>query len=169
MRDDRSKWPPAPADFSRLESDAVVVTHSNVGRQYLISGPSVVQDMKGEIGWPDVAQTGEYVLRTRRDQTLHVGGPAQETGWIGTRGLAISDMTAGYCVFSLSGTGAFALLSRGAELDLARPSRSVARYMWGMNTILYRHKVSDSYRLHVERGLAPALYQIFVHQIHFSD
>lgn len=157
MRDDRMKWAALPETFLPVTRDRVAVTSCDVGRQYLVSGISAVAHGNAS-GWPDVVTNRAYRLQISRDQSLHVGGDAQPAGWQADVSLAVSDMSDGYHVFQVSGPAAFDLLCRGAELDLQMLSHSVARQLWGMHVLLYRHTSDSTYRLHVERGFAMALF-----------
>lgn len=156
MRDDRHKWQPVPDEFPPLTYATVSVSVCNVGHQYLLSGLSVSTHNTGS--WPSILQGEKYTLRLRRDQILEVGGTGRDTGWHSDHAFAVSDMTDGYQVISVSGTGAFDLLCRGAELDLNIASGSVARHLWDFSALLYRYEHAQSYRIHIERSNANALY-----------
>ena len=142
-----------------MTGQAVSLSSSHVGHQYVVSGLSI--DATENIaagGWPDVITGREYALHLARDRVLQVGGAPRATGWDPERGQAVSDMTDGYCVFTLAGERAFDVLCRGAELDLRQQSRSVARLLWGMQVFLYRHETDTTFRLHIERSDAQSLY-----------
>ena len=159
MRDDRLKWAPVPDPLEAISGEAVSLAPCHVGRQYLVSGVSIATQDAFVGGWPTVITGEDYTLRIARDQVLQVGCTSRTTGWDAETSHALSDMTDGFEVFEVTGARAIDVLQRGAELDLNHSSRSVARDLWGMRVLLYRHGSEETFRLHIERSHAHALYQ----------
>lgn len=156
MRDDRNRWN-APGSLGLpLEGPGVTVTPVTDLQQVLISGPDVRRSFATLVEWPDVAQGGSYTLSLRRDRVMVIGGPARTEGWQESSQQAVTEMSDGYEVLDIAGPAAFDLLRRGAELSLTSPSRSVARLLFGMGTILYRHGSESTFRVHVGRSQAEA-------------
>jgi len=122
--------------------------------QTLISGPAVLQGTEG--GWPGVVTGQTYRLALRRDRVLEVGGDACTPGWDRTQDAAFSDATGLYAVFDLEGPAAFDLLTRGTEVSLGVPSRSVARQLFGWDVLLYR-RGAERFRLHIGPAHAEGL------------
>ena len=161
MRDDRMKWTALPEVFLPVRRDGVVITPRDIRRQYLVSGVST--GTHGDSAeWPDVVEGDAYAVRISRDQSLRAGGDAIPTGWQAKTLQAVSDMSGGFQVFDVTGPLAFDTLCRGAELDLNLPSPSVARRLWGMRVLLYRHGNDTTFRLHVERSFAMPLYAALI-------
>ncbi|TDK50560.1 hypothetical protein [Antarcticimicrobium luteum] len=157
MRDDSRKWDAPPDDSQPLTGMGMTVARVWPTRQLLISAPDVLARMPGA-GWPDVVTGAPYTLCLRRDRVLEVDGPAREEGWDGVQ--AVTDVSDAYAVFRIEGPQALALCRRGTEVSLARPSRSVARQMFGLSAFLYPWENEERFCLHVPRAHAQALWQM---------
>lgn len=165
MRDDKNRWDAPRAMGARITAEGLSITPLSLSRQTLISGTGVLGQIGGEYGapvrWPDIASGTPYALSLRRDRVLLVEGPQMADGWHADRGQAISDATGAYLVFELSGPRAMDLLKHGTEISLASPSASVARPLFGIGTLLYRHGKPETFRVHVARGHGEALWKAF--------
>lgn len=167
MRNDNARWRPAqgmdrPA-FSVSNIDLRLVRPR---RQTLISGPYAkalaLAGVKAATGWPDIASGTPYAVRLRRDRILLVDGPALRDGWHEAAGVAVSDMTDGYAVIELAGSGALSVLRRGTEISADMPSASVARGFGGYATLIYAFKAEDRFRLHLPRGFLEGFWALMV-------
>lgn len=157
MRDDTGRWD-APRADQPLDADGVSLRPARIVRQVLVSGRHALRRTALPlVEWPNVAAPRDgLALCLRRDRVLEVDGPARTDGWDGEAGLAVSDVTDGLAVFDLGGPRAFDILRRGTEIGLDRPSRSVARVLFGLDVLIYRTD-EDVFRLHVPRAAAEAL------------
>jgi len=151
MRNDNERWdPPSPVAFA---SKGVVLEAALLPVQHWVSGSSVLGRYKDSlVSWPDVAEAEDYALVLRRDRILFVGAVDQPPGYSETTSLAVSDVSDAFDVVDVSGSNAFACLRRGAELDLARPSKSVARRLFGVEVALYRFGEPERFRVHIPRA-----------------
>ncbi len=165
MRDDSKRWDAPRAMGAAITAEGLAITPLSLPRQTLISGAQVLRQLGGQYGapsgWPDIASGTPYALALRRDRVLLVDGPQMADGWDAATGWAISDMSGAYMVFELTGPRAMGLLRRGTEISLARPSASVARPLFGLGTLLYRHGDGETFRIHVARGHGEALWKAF--------
>ncbi len=160
MRDDSGKWDRLPPVDAVIDAPGVVIRRVAVVRQVLISGPDVLAQVDGPmVEWPGVVEAESYALSLRRDRVLWVNGPEMAEGWDAARNWAVSDVSDGYEVIEIAGTGALALLCRGAEVSLDQPSRSVARLLFGLGAFLYRAGDVQTYRAHVGRAQAAAFWK----------
>lgn len=150
MRDDSQRWAPAEMPSDPITGVGVQINVLPWARHVLMSGANVLQHCKMPLAsWPDVIDGETYGLTLRRDRVIIVNGPLVADGWDADTGQAVSDMSDGYRVIEITGERAFDLLKRGTELDLNAPSRSVARMLFGIEALIYRHGNPDRFRLHV--------------------
>ncbi|WP_373051404.1 hypothetical protein [Thalassovita aquimarina] len=164
MRDDRHRWAAHDGRWPRFDAQGISLATTEPERQTLISGPSILSHYPGAIEWPDIATDDSYSLCLRRDRILRVNGLEMPDGWNQEREQAVSDASDAYTVFDLSGPKALDLLKHGAELSLQKPSRSVARNLFGFGVFLYRYGAEDGYRLHVPRAQAHPAWQTLTRQ-----
>ena len=159
MRDDRRKWPEVNRTVWPLDVWGAVLSPAAVIRQTLVSGaPESDPPQQPAIAWPGIVRSDEsYALQLSRDKRLVVNGPPAPEGWDDTANVARSDASDAYAVFDLRGPRALDLLSSGAELSLAQPSRSAARLLYGLPVILYRCDTEDGFRLHIDSARQDAL------------
>lgn len=165
MRDHVLKWPEL-ADWSRAEINAggLIARPVRVGDQLVASGDlgafgrDTGLDPEG-VGALGLATGPVYTVRLARDRLMAVGAPpgAVAAGW-NSAGYAVTAMSAALQVFELSGAGALALIRRATTLDPAAPGRCAVVSFAGINVSLYRHGQADTFRLHVDRGLAAYLW-----------
>ncbi len=159
MRDDSKRWADLQGRSAGIEAPGLIVKPLELARLTLVSSPKVLTQTKLPlVEWPDVVTDAAYALSLRRDRVLEVNGPARRDGWDDKAGLAISDITDGYVQVELAGENALALLRRGTEIDLATPSRSVARLLFGMGVFVYRYGDETTYRLHAASAHGEALW-----------
>lgn len=157
MRNDTAQWSP-DVGFARnkVTTGSVTLAQLEPARQTLVSGPYqaalALAELGGATGWAEPAQGETYALRLRRDRILVVNGAELADGWHDAAGLAVSDMTAGYSVFEITGNGAFDVLRRGTEISLETPSASVARAFYGYPVLVYAVVAQNAYRIHTPRG-----------------
>jgi hypothetical protein len=156
MRNDTDRWA-APLGENRADvvGENATLSLCKLPRQTLLSGPIepclALAKQQVAIGWPEVVPSKTYALRLRRDRILAVNGPALADGWNEEIGVAISDMSGGYAVLQLSGTGALSILATGTELTPNLTSRSAMRRFYRQEVVLYRWQNPTTYRLHIER------------------
>jgi len=150
MRDDADKWDVATHDNKVLVTENISVTQVQPDRQTMISGVSVLnQTPLTLVEWPGKIAKEQYALVLRRDRILEVNGPVREYGWNASMSCAISNMNDGYSVLNFSGPFALPLLTRGGFINTGDQSRSVARTLFGMPVLLYQHKMTDQFSLHI--------------------
>lgn len=170
MRNDTERWP-AAADGPRpgVDRSGVTLRRLDVPQQVVISGPRAAAlsfaDQPSAVGWPDLATGQTYALSLRRDRLLLVGAAIATFGWLDGPGLAVSDMSAGYDMFELRGPRAMAVLRTGTELSLNTPSESCLRLWHGYDFMLYRYGADDSFRMHMGRADAAAVWDMLIRQM----
>lgn len=158
MRDDSNNWDAPDTNIKVLADVDVEVMQVFFNRQTMISGTDVLdRTLLPLVEWPDKVNSDSYALVLRRDRILEVNGDHRPDGWNASAGIAVSNMTDGYEVFRLSGLRALDLLKRGAFIDASKPSRSVARQLFGLPVFLYRCEKPDSYLVHVPSAHAQTL------------
>lgn len=153
MRNDTARWPATTVGQKPDASSAgVTLRHITPAQQTLISGPRkaalTLVKQKEVVGWPEIATGETYAISMRRDRLIMIGGGITKYGWDDKAGLAISDVSSGYEIMSISGHRAYDVLRTGTELPLDQPSRSALRLWNGYGVILYRHGTEDTYRIH---------------------
>ncbi|MEO0372819.1 MAG: hypothetical protein AAF231_15290 [Pseudomonadota bacterium] len=159
MRDDSQRWAPPRDRTVEISAPGVRLRALDITRLTLISGRRACDATDLPFAaWPDLTSGDSYAIVLRRDRILEVNGPERPDGWDSKACLAISDATAAYCSVELSGPNAHALLNRGTDLDLATPSRSAARLLFGLGVFLYRHDGADTYRIHTGTAQDEALW-----------
>ncbi|MDX8533929.1 hypothetical protein RFM41_22815 [Mesorhizobium sp. VK25A] len=166
MRNLAEKWPAAP-DFATaaLNKDGVTVRTLGGLSQLLVSGDlaawSKVSGLAGDgVGAGAIASGDKYMVRVARDRVLAVGVQPFPiaAGWHAA-GFAVSVMDDGLHVFEIEGPDLDRLIAMGTALDLAAASRSASILFAGVSVLFYRFGNSDRARLHVDRGLAPYLWE----------
>jgi sarcosine oxidase gamma subunit len=162
MRDFAAKWTALP-DWAtaRLELPDLAVTSVDGLEQMLVSGDlaALVAGGMTPVGFNEIASGDPYAIRLARDRALVVSARPIPigSGW-DAAGYGMTVMTGGYHVFAFSGSGIGDLLARATTLDPASTGPSAAVRFAGADAIVYRHG-ADALRVHVERGLAPYLWQ----------
>lgn len=166
MRNLAEKWPAAP-DFAKATLNKHGVTLRTVGglNQLLVSGDlgawSKASRLAGEgIGAGAVASGDTYMVRIARDRLLAVGEQPfpVAAGWHAA-GFAVTVMDAGLHVFEIEGPELDRLIARGTALDPGAASRSASILFAGVGVLFYRFGNPERARLHVDRGLAPYLWE----------
>ncbi|MDX8511093.1 hypothetical protein [Mesorhizobium captivum] len=166
MRNLAEKWPAAP-DWTTAAPNKDGISVRTLGglSQLLVSGDltawSQASGLAGEgVGAGAVASGDKYMVRTARDRILAVGEKpfSIAAGWY-EAGFAVSVVDAGLHVFEIEGPGLDNLIARGTALDPGQPSRSASILFAGVNVLFYRFGKPDRARLHVDRGLAPYLWE----------
>ena len=174
MRDDRAKWL-APALFTpsgverRLVAGGLALRRIVADRQILASGPQTAAlrlcGFEAAIGWPDIAQNQSFAVSLRRDRLLALNTRALPTGWLADDALAVSDVTDGFDIIEIRGSGALDFLRTGTEVSLGESSGSAQRLWHGFDVILYRHGDPMTFRLHVAAGQAEGLWALLAAQM----
>ncbi|MBZ9985913.1 hypothetical protein LB572_02240 [Mesorhizobium sp. BH1-1-5] len=168
MRNLAEKWPAAP-DFATATLSKGSVSVRTLGglNQLLVSGDlaawSKASGLAGEgVGAGAIANGDKYMVRIARDRVLAVGGQPFPivAGWHAA-GFAVTVMDAGLHVFEIEGSGLDRLIARGTALDPGAASRSASILFAGAGVLFYRFGNPDRARLHVDRGLAPYLWEWF--------
>lgn len=166
MRNLAEKWPAAP-DFAiaTLNKDGVTVRTVSGLNQLLVSGDltawSKASGLAGEgVGAGAVASGDTYMLRIARDRLLAVGEQPFPiaAGWHAA-GFAVTVMNAGLHVFEIEGPELDRLIARGTALDPGAASPSASILFAGIGVLFYRFGNPGRARLHVDRGLAPYLWE----------
>lgn len=166
MRNLAEKWPAAP-DFATaaLNKDGVTVRMLGGLKQLLVSGDlaawSKASGLAGEgVGAGAIASGDKYLVRIARDRLLAVGEQPfpVAAGWHAA-GFAVTVMDAGLHVFEIEGPDLERLIARGTALDPGAASRSASILFAGVGVLFYRFGNPDRARLHVDRGLAPYLWE----------
>ncbi|MCZ4351221.1 hypothetical protein O4H61_01695 [Roseovarius aestuarii] len=160
MRDDSQRWDaPLPPDYAH-SAKGITLTRTTLARQVVVSGPRVLTQIEGPVAeWPGIVTGQSYALCLRTDRVLLVNGPPLSEGWHEGTDQAVSDASDAYAVVDISGPRSLEVLTRGAELSLQHPSKSVARLLFGLGVFLYRHDSEDRFRIHVPSSQADALIQ----------
>lgn len=166
MRNLAEKWPAAP-DFATATLSKGSVSVSTLGglNQLLVSGDlaawSKASGLAGEgVGAGAIASGEKYMVRIARDRLLAVGEQPLPiaAGWHAA-GFAVTVMDAGLHVFEIEGPDLDRLIARGTALDPGAASRSASILFAGVGVLFYRFVNPHRARLHVDRGLAPYLWE----------
>lgn len=166
MRNLAEKWPAAP-DFATaaLNKDGVTVRTLGGLKQLLVSGDlaawSKASRLAGEgVGAGAIASGDKYLVRIARDRLLAVGEQPFPiaSGWHAA-GFAVTVMDAGLHVFEIEGPDLDRLIAKGTALDPEAASPSASILFAGVGVLFYRFGNPDRARLHVDRGLAPYLWE----------
>ena len=168
MRDLAGKWPPVPEwDNATLETDCLHIRTLRGFTQLLVSGnlgawgqaAGMAHEGAGAFA---MAEGPRYAVRIARDRILAVSETPFdiEPGWH-REGFAASGMDAAMHIFEISGMGTAKISARATTLDPAGTSASAALLFAGVNALVYHHGDPERLRLHVDRGLAPYLWEWF--------
>ncbi len=166
MRDLAEKWPAAP-DWSTAAVDTGELRVRTLAglSQLLVSGDlkawARASGMTGEgVGALAVAKGSRYGVRVARDRILAVSEKPFDiaAGWHG-EGFAVSVLDAGMHVFEITGAGVPQVLARATTLDPQGRTPAASLLFAGVNALVYRHGDAERLRVHVDRGLAPYLWQ----------
>lgn len=157
MRDLAHSWPRIP-DWTgtAYEGRGVHVTTVAGLTQHLVSGNFA--PFGADIGALGIATGERAAVRVARDRILAVNAePALVTpGWH-QEGFAVTDVSAMYHVFEISGPGVPDLLGEALLIDPDNAGPSAAVMFAGLHAILYCQGSRETLRLHVERGHAAYL------------
>ena len=170
MRNLAEKWPIPPRwEAAVLQRDDVTARTVSGLNQLLVSGAfdawNRASGMSGAgVGAADVASGDRYAVRLARDRMLVVSERplSIDAGWH-DEGFAVTAMDAALHVFEIFGTGVDRLVARGATLDLRDGSPAASLLFAGVNVVLYRFDEARKIRVHVDRGLAPYLWEWLEH------
>jgi hypothetical protein len=105
--------------------------------------------------------TGDrYTVRLARDRILAVSAEpfGIEPGWH-AQGFAVSAVDAGLHVFEIDGPRMQDVLTRATTLDPNGDTASASLFFAGLNAVMYRYGSARCVRVHVDRALAPYLWQ----------
>lgn len=164
MRDLTTSWPAIP-DWANAElrQNDIIVRSVMPASQHLVSGNLAAFSASAGIEGTGVGGFGRvegetYALRLARDRLLAVNAPAASAspGWH-QEGFAATDVSAMYHVFEIEGDGIPALLEEALLIDPRNAGPSAIVVFAGQQVIAYHH--GDRLRLHIERGMAPYLWQ----------
>ncbi len=166
MRNLAEKWPAAPDWASATLSKGSISVRTLGGlSQLLVSGDlaawSKASRLAGEgVGAGAIASGDKYMVRIARDRLLAVGEQSfpVAAGWHAA-GFAVTVMDAGLHVFEIEGPDLDRLIARGTALDPGTASPSASILFAGVGALFYRFGNPDRARLHVDRGLAPYLWE----------
>ncbi|TPI22409.1 hypothetical protein [Mesorhizobium sp. B4-1-1] len=166
MRNLAEKWPAAPDWATATLSKGSVGVRTLGGlNQLLVSGDlaawSKASALAGEgVGAGAIAFGDRYMVRIARDRVLAVGEQPfpVAAGWHAA-GFAVTAMDAGLHVFEIEGPDLDRLIARGTALDPGAASRSASILFAGVDVLFYRFGNRHRARLHVDRGLAPYLWE----------
>ncbi|MEP9397438.1 hypothetical protein [Mesorhizobium sp. KR2-14] len=166
MRDLAEKWPIVP-DWSTAGIDTGGLSVRTIMglNQILVSGDletwgRVSGMLDGSVGALSVAQGSRYAVRIARDRILAVSETPLgfAPGWHG-RGFAVSVIDAGMQVIELSGADVPEVFARGTTLYPQGSTPTASLLFAGANALVYRYGSADRMRIHLDRGLAPYLWQ----------
>ena len=103
-----------------------------------------------------------YALRMARDRMLVVTGAGDPLvpGW-NDEGYAVTPMSGALAVIEISGPNALHVIKRSTVIPTSAPGRCAAISFAGVTVCLYRFEQEATFRLHVDRGLAPYLWHWF--------
>ncbi|TPI65083.1 hypothetical protein FJ417_00445 [Mesorhizobium sp. B3-1-7] len=166
MRNLAEKWPAAPDWATATLSKGSVGMRTLGGlNQLLVSGDlaawSKASGLAGEgVGAGAIASGDRYMARIARDRVLAVGEQPFPiaAGW-DAAGFAVTVMDAGLHVFEIEGPDLDRLIARGTALDPGAASRSASILFAGVGVLFYRFGNPHRARLHIDRGLAPYLWE----------
>lgn len=166
MRDLAEKWPPMPEwDTAVIDTGTLRIRTLRGLEQRLVSGDlaawALVSNMAGSgVGYGEIARRDRYMVRIARDRALAVSKTPLDIadGWHG-QGFAVSVLDAGLHVFEIAGPGTAGLLARATTLDPNGTSSSAAMLFADVHALVYRHDGPETVRVHVDRGLAPYLWE----------
>jgi heterotetrameric sarcosine oxidase gamma subunit len=154
-------------DSKRLETRDVRIRNVDVGAQYVVSGAYAKAAAKAGVEPEGAGALGlvtgrRYALRLARERFLIVSedAAALSSGWH-EDGYAVTEMSGALVVFEFSGTGAIEIVKRATTLSLDAPGPCAAVSFADVAGCLYRSGAEDCFRLHVDRGLAPYLWEWF--------
>jgi len=164
MLDLGQRWPAAP-DFASalIEAGGIKVTPINGLSRHLVSGNLDFFLQKAEldaaVGALGLAMGDRYAMRLARDRMMVVGmaGDLVAPGWH-DEGFAVTNISAAFQAFAIEGAFSSGLLQHATFLDVANPGPSANVPFANYPTVLHAHETSETLMLHVERGLAAALF-----------
>lgn len=160
MRDHVLKWPEIP-DWSRAVITGSGLRVRAVGplEQHLVSGDLAAFGRASGLDPQGVGALGQaggtaYTVRLGRDRLLVVSAlDTLATGWNAV-GYAVTAVGAALPAFEMAGDRALEVIRRATTLDPAAPGPCATLHFAGVQAVLYRHGDADTFRLHVDRGLA---------------
>lgn len=166
MRDLAEKWPAAPDwQAAVLNLGGVIVKTVSGLNQSLVSGDLAAwADFSGIVGQGaganDLVRGDRYALRVARDRMLVVSARPLTVapGWH-RQGFAVTNMDAALHVFDIAGPGVPRLLARATTAAPDANSTSAALLFAGVSVCVYRFEDAQHIRVHVDRGLAPYLWE----------
>lgn len=157
MRDLAQSWPRIP-DWSgtAYEGRGIHVTTVAGLTQHLVSGN--LAPFGESIGGLGIARGRRAAVRAARDRILAINADPDlvARGWH-EEGFAVTDVSAMYHVFEISGAGVWALLREALLIDPGDAGPSAAVMFAGLHAVLYYQGDRETLRLHVERGHAAYL------------
>jgi heterotetrameric sarcosine oxidase gamma subunit len=161
MRNLAENWPEIPAwqTVTLRKADIVIATIAGL-RQHLVSGRLAAFAAEERVhsegeGALSVLSSGKAALRLARDRMLVINADTEATrpGWH-DEGFAVSDVSAAFHVFEISGAGIGALLTQALFIDSDKAGPSASVVFAGTAAVLYYADDKSHLRLHVERGFA---------------
>jgi hypothetical protein len=166
MRDLAEKWPAPPEwPMATISEDGLDIRAPAGLNQFLVSGDlsawAKVSGIVGEgVGAGMIANGAKYTVRVARDRVLAVSSRSLsiQTGWHDA-GFAVTAMNAGLLIFEIGGAGLDEMLARATTLDPQKTSASASVLFAGINVLLYRFETDARARIHVDRSLAPYLWE----------
>ncbi|MHA6687238.1 hypothetical protein [Mesorhizobium sp. A556] len=159
------RWPAAPEwSSARIEGGGAAAKSVAGLYQMLVSGDldawNTAADLSGHgVGALALATGKAWQVRLARDRLLAVSEKpfAVEPGWHGD--FATTRMDGALHIFEIEGKGLDGVIANAMTLDPAGKSPSAAVLFAGVNAIVYRYGADDRLRIHVDRGLAPYLWE----------
>jgi len=151
-------------ETQRLDMQGLAV-HNVLGlTQYMVSGnlqaaaKRVGVDADG-VGAMGLASGARYTVRLARDRLLIVcdENGLLEHGWHDS-GYAVTEMSAALEIFELSGPVARDVVKRATTLSHGGTSPCAATIFAGVTACVYRYGDDHTVRIHLDRGLAPYLW-----------
>lgn len=164
--DTHKLWQDIPdLETARLTMPGALIRNVSVGSQYMVSGALALAAAKAGVdaegaGALGIVSGAKYSLRLARERLLIVSDEAEalSPGW-NDEGYAVTPMGAALAVFEISGARAIEIVKRATVISTAAPGPCAAVNFAGATACLYRFGNLETVRLHIDRGLAPYLWQ----------
>lgn len=165
---DRGPFWSAPPDWgSARVAGPGVLLQARCAQAQLVSGAVdawLLARGESAIGPRNGCSSEAYSLRLSSDAVLRIGADPVSVGWHDDHGIAVSDSGDAWILIDITGSGAEAVLSQGAEYPFPEPpgpSTESARMLFA-GLVVAVSKRDAGWRFHVDRAWAPALWRWLV-------
>lgn len=166
--DTHKLWQDIPdLGMAKLNMPGAFIHKVSVGSQYMVSGSLALAAAKAGVDAEGAGVLGlvtgaKYSLRLARERLLIVSDAAEalSPGWHDD-GYAVTPMGGALAVFEISGPRAIEIVKRATVISTDTPGPCAAVNFAGATACLYRFGNQETVRIHIDRGLAPYLWQWF--------